>query len=534
MTTPREWRLENLALEGAARRVRADLARDTHSRARPPTWAVLLAALMLFLGGFALRLSVEDPGALIANFYTVPIALLAILYGVRAGLASAGFAVLLVWAWGQLKSQHVGVLGYSTRLGVFLVVGGLVGWYAERLREDIAERRLAERELALRAEDLVESNTELTRAVTRLEAFAEIARAVGGETELERVLNRILEHGRAIVEANRVVVYLERDGRLVANVATDGMSPPANVTAEVLDRVLTSGSSSRIAAGGHDEPAAIVVPLRWQGASLGALAAVEPLDGKEFGADAEELMGSVATSAAAAVATAQSVAAERLRHTIEASEEARSRWARELHDETLQALVGLRMMLASSRRQQSYERLDDAVSQAQDQIRTEILNLRRLIAELRPAALDELGLGAAIETLSERTAADGGLEVDTRVDMREEGVRRLARETETTIYRLVQEALTNAARHAGATRMQVDVTERDGAIEVTVADDGCGFDPTSATAGFGLRGMRERAQLAGGTLTIESAAGGSTVRARVPADRRPASRRPAELGSPTA
>ena len=217
MTTQREWRLENLALEGAARRVRADLARDTRSRARPPTWAVLLGALMLFLGGFALRLSVKDPGALIANFYTVPIALLAILYGVRAGLAAAGFALLLVWAWGQLQSQHLGVLGYSTRLAVFLLVGGLVGWYSERLREDMAERRLAVRELALRAEDLVESNTELTRAVTRLEAFAEIARAVGGETELERVLNRILEHGRAIVEANRVVVYLERDGRLVAN-----------------------------------------------------------------------------------------------------------------------------------------------------------------------------------------------------------------------------------------------------------------------------------------------------------------------------
>ena len=323
------------------------------------------------------------------------------------------------------------------------------------------------------------------------------------------------------------MVYLERDGGLVASATTDGMSPPTNVTPELLDRVLASGTPSRIARGGPDEPAAIVVPLRWRGASLGALAAVGPLDGEEFGADAEELMGSVATSAAAAVATAQSVAAERLRHTIEASEEARSRWARELHDETLQALVGLRMMLASSRRQRSYERLDDAVSQAQDQIRTEILNLRRLIAELRPAALDELGLGAAIETLSERTASDGGLEVETRVHVRDDGVRRLARETETTVYRLVQEALTNAARHSGATRMQVEVAERDGAIEVTVVDDGCGFDPAAATAGFGLRGMRERAQLAGGTLTIESAADGSTVRARVPADRQPASWRPA-------
>ena len=119
-------------------------------------------------------------------------------------------------------------------------------------------------------------------------------------------------------------------------------------------------------------------------------------------------MGSVAASAATAVATAQSVAADRLRREIQASEEARARWARELHDETLQGLVGLRMLLASARRSDSPEYVEGAVSDALEQTRREIVNLRGLIAELRPAALDELGLDAAIETLSERSAAAAG------------------------------------------------------------------------------------------------------------------------------
>jgi signal transduction histidine kinase len=521
MSPQRESRLETLAVAAAERRVRRDLSDTSRSAARLPPWAVPLAALALFMGGFALRLSIEDPGALIANFYTVPIALLAIFYGLRVGLAAAGFALVLVWAWGQFESQHVGLLGYSTRGAVFLVVGALVGYYSERLRHDIAERREAQLELALRAEDLAISNAELTRAVTRLEAFAEIARAVGGETELETVLDRILAHGRAIVEARGLVAYLEQDGELVPTAATDGLPPLTNVTVELLRGVLADGAPARIPARDAEERAVLVVPLRWRGTSLGALVAVEPLRGDEFDADAEELMGSVATSAAAAVATAQSVAADRLRHTIAASEEARSRWARELHDETLQALVGLRMMLSSSRRQRSPERLDDATSQALDLIRSEIENLRRLIAELRPAALDELGLGAAIETLSERTASTAGVQVVTRIEMRDGAAHRLARETETTVYRLVQEALTNAARHSGATLVRVEVEERNGTIELTVADDGRGFDPGAATSGFGLRGMRERAQLAGGTLSIESSSNGSTVRGRVPTGRGP-------------
>jgi signal transduction histidine kinase len=515
-------RLESLALEGAERRVRSDLAATAEPRRRVPGWLVLAAALALFMGGFVLRLSVDDAGALIANFYTVPIAMLAMVFGVRAALAAAAFATLLVWVWGQFESQYVGLLGYSTRATVFVLVGGLVGYYAERLRNDIAERRQAETELAVRADDLAVSNAELSLAVTRLEAFAEIARAVGGETELRTVLELILEHGREILDARTMAVYLEEDGVLVAAAVTDdalsGLPERAESTEALIASALAAVAREGRAAD-PESPAALVVRLRWKGESLGALVALEPREGPAFREESEELMGSVAASAATAVATAKSVAENRLRDAIEASEEARARWARELHDETLQGLVGLRMRLASARRSASPEQVEAALSDALEQTHREILNLRSLIAELRPAALDELGLGAAIETLSERSAAAAGLDVETSVGLRDNGAPRLARETETTVYRLVQEALTNAARHSGGTRVRVEVAELEELIDVAVTDDGHGFDPAATTPGFGLRGMRERVQLAGGSMRIDSSEAGSVVRARLPAQR---------------
>jgi signal transduction histidine kinase len=231
--------------------------------------------------------------------------------------------------------------------------------------------------------------------------------------------------------------------------------------------------------------------------------------GPEFDAEDEELIAAVAASAATAVATAQSVAKERLQNSIEAAEQARGRWARELHDETLQGLVGLRMLLSSARRSGSSEELGDAI----DHTKREIQNLRALIAELRPAALDELGLGPAIETLAERSGVAAGIEVSTRVELG--GSERLAAETESTVYRVVQEALTNVAKHAGAGRVRVEVARDNGTVEVVVEDDGRGFDPTAATGGLGLTGMRERVELSGGRLEIRSRPG-TRVRARLP------------------
>jgi signal transduction histidine kinase len=221
------------------------------------------------------------------------------------------------------------------------------------------------------------------------------------------------------------------------------------------------------------------------------------------------------------VITAQSVARERLRDSIAASEEARGRWARELHDDTLQGLAGLRVLLSSALRTGSPERLRDAVGEAVDLTKGEIDSLRGLIAELRPAALDELGLEPALAHLAERSAATG-IEVSTRFALTADPGRsrsRLAPETESTIYRVVQEALTNVAKHARAEHVEVAVERSNGSVRVQVTDDGCGFDPSAPDcAGLGLVGMRERVELAGGALAIESRPAGPTVvRALVPA-----------------
>ena len=229
------------------------------------------------------------------------------------------------------------------------------------------------------------------------------------------------------------------------------------------------------------------------------------------------------TAATGAVATAQSVAAERSAQRLAAAEHERGRWARELHDETLQGLAGLRLSLSTALRSGTHEELAATVAQAIEQLDSDITGLRALITDLRPATLDELGVAAAITALAERFAAQA-LEVDLDIDLAYESRRSTERhvaELETSIYRIVQEALTNARKHGGARRAVVEVTEDEATVHVTVRDDGTGFDPSDKTDGFGLLGMHERAELLGGTVSIESRVGeGATVSAILPVHRR--------------
>jgi len=140
-----------------------------------------------------------------------------------------------------------------------------------------------------------------------------------------------------------------------------------------------------------------------------------------------------------------------------------------------------------------------------------VANLRAIITDLRPAALDQLGLEPALEALVSRVASVEGLDIETDLELRP-----LDGEVETTIYRLVQESLTNIARHAAANHVSVSVHAGDERVEIEVRDDGRGFDPEADVGGFGLRGMRERVALVGGTLELTSGMGGTTVRASVP------------------
>jgi signal transduction histidine kinase len=513
-------RAQELAALAVERRVLRDLEAAPAPAPTLRRAAVLGAALVLFGLAFAARLAVDDPSALIANFYTVPIALVAIELGLRAGLLAAAFAFILVIAWGAVEAVHLGLLGYVSRGAAFLLIGGLVGHSSQRMRHDLAERRRAQRQLAGYADELERSNDHLAQSNVRLEAFARIARALGGETDLERVLSLILEQGREIVGARGLLICVPDAHELavVAGSALAGRAPARLPRRDSLvGQVFDSGRPRRVTAAEQagqldrlspGSPAAILVPLTFRGETLGVLAGIDRVDGRPFDADDEQLLESVAASAATAVATARTVAADRLRLSIEAAEEARGRWARELHDETLQGLGGVRMILSSAIDQGDVDALRRAAASADDHLGAELRRLRDLIAELRPAALDDLGLGPAIETLAERQAAAGGFTVTAEIALARG--ERLPRETESTIYRVVQEALTNAAKHAGASHVAVRVSGDAGQIQIHVEDDGRGFDPAGGGSGFGIPGMRERAMLAGGRLAIRSTPGGPT------------------------
>ena len=216
----------------------------------------------------------------------------------------------------------------------------------------------------------------------------------------------------------------------------------------------------------------------------------------------------------------QAVEAEKLQLSIEASERERRRWARELHDETLQELGALRVLLEAAGRNEGSQTSPEERRLAIEHVDRGIRNLQGLITELRPAALDDLGVGAAIEALARQSSDRFSLEIDVDVDLAAEGEAgptRLPPDLEATIYRLVQEATNNAIKHAQPDRISVTVSRGEANVEVVVADDGNGFVPDSAHRSFGLIGMEERVTLVGGRLDIDSAPGrGTQVRAELP------------------
>jgi signal transduction histidine kinase len=175
------------------------------------------------------------------------------------------------------------------------------------------------------------------------------------------------------------------------------------------------------------------------------------------------------------------------------------------------------MRLSSALREDSPETLHETSQSAVEQIDEEIVKLRRLITELRPASLDTIGLEAALQALAEQQEQAAGFRVECDFDLPREEESRPTPILETAVYRLVQEALNNVSKHSMAQRARLLVRASRGSIEIAVADDGVGFEPSLAREGFGLVGMRERAALLGGTLEVTSTRGsGTEVRAEIP------------------
>jgi two-component system sensor histidine kinase UhpB len=200
---------------------------------------------------------------------------------------------------------------------------------------------------------------------------------------------------------------------------------------------------------------------------------------------------------------------------LQAQEEERARLARDLHDEVNQSLTGLLLRLEAAREAAPPE-LEAELAETKALAHQAMRELLSLARQLRPTALDDLGLVAATAGQVEQLRhGEIAAEFSAEGDFSD-----LSDDAQLVVYRVAQESLSNATRHSGAGRIEVRLRRRgDGGVELEVADDGRGFAFDESEGGLGIAGMRERALLIGGELTIESRPGrGTTVRLTVPGD----------------
>jgi signal transduction histidine kinase len=383
---------------------------------------------------------------------------------------------------------------------------------------------------------------QLEQVVDSLRATTAIAQALVGETDLDTVLGLIASRGRELVAARwSAILIVDGDELELRATAGDPKLRPIGhrypIDATLAGRTLRGGRPrtvtdlSRHAAPEDRELVeelgaehALIVPLDFRGEGVGVLVvAADVPDGDDgFSAEQQELLLAFGASAATAIAAARSVATERLRQSVAAAERERRRWARELHDETLQDLGGALMLIDAARGRGKRADLAATLDGVADSLQSTIAALHRMISELRPATLDELGVEAAVVALAERRRSET-LAITVAIDLDyEQGRRptRLVPEIEGAIYRIVQEALTNVHKHAQARHAEITVDERHGTVLVAVRDDGRGRGSASDSggSGLGLAGMRERVTLIGGSLDVSDAPdGGTVVRATLPA-----------------
>lgn len=378
---------------------------------------------------------------------------------------------------------------------------------------------------------LSEREAQIERALRQAQTSADIARTVGGETDVARVLDLIVKRARALVEARALLVLLRSGERLEVAASAGRVGPEVEKLAiPADDPVFEAAMEEQVAQ--HLErsspPArarlrerlgaesALVVPLLFRGRAVGVLVAADREVGGDFDREDLRLLEAFAASAATAVATAQTVQSERLQQQVEVAEAERRRWARELHDETLQSLAAIRINLAAALQSDASNRTERIAAAAEgtvEQLEGQINELSRLINDLRPTSLERLGLAGALQALAEESGARGGFSVETIVSIEGD----LSSEEERVVYRLAQEALNNVVKHSRAGQAEFRAELRDGAVHLEVDDDGSGFDMEERGEHHGLKGMGERVALIGGRLEVDSQPGeGTRVRATVP------------------
>ena len=369
-----------------------------------------------------------------------------------------------------------------------------------------------------------------TRWSRQLQSLNEIGNALATETDLEPLLGLVVRHLRELLGARFVAVALPvgEDELRFAAAAGEGADGLIGVTmpraASKSGRVLERRRSERVDSV-IDDPevnqdvarrvaarTGLWVPLVARDRVIGVLEVhdKEAPGGARFTDDDLRLAETFASRAAVAVDLSQRVARDALRRVVAAQELERGRLARELHDETGQALTSILLGL----KQLEDGSANEAVAEVHELVVTALQDVRRLAVELRPKVLDDFGLVPALERLAGSLGEQTGLTLTFQSTFGEE---RLPSEIETALFRVVQESLTNVVKHSHASSVSIVLTRKGDAIAVVVEDDGTGFDLDKPGDGIGLLGIRERLALLDGKLDVESAPGsGTTLVAQVP------------------
>jgi signal transduction histidine kinase len=386
--------------------------------------------------------------------------------------------------------------------------------------EQIAQTLAAQAAVAV---DNVRRLEAARRRADELESVQEVARAVLGTLDLDALLPLVARRARRLTGAETVGVAVAADDELVFRHAH-------GIDALALEGVRTARDMSVVRSElshGLGARSVEACELEVEGEVAGALVALGP---RPFDEHARTLLATFSSHVAIALANARAVGAELarvqeaarreaalareraagegVRRAIEAQEAERARLARELHDEAGQALTALALHLRALEEDVPTAALRERVAELRGQVGSATTALRELATRLRPSALRERGLAPAIEEHVERVRATSGIAID--VDLRGLEVN-LPEMVQIGLFRVVQEALTNVVRHSGAATASVVATARDNRIRLVVDDDGRGFDTSAPSDHLGLAGIRERVELLGGRLRVESSPGGGTA-----------------------
>ena len=395
--------------------------------------------------------------------------------------------------------------------------------------EELVQLLAAQAAVAVENARLYESATRWSR---QLESLTEVGNALAGELELPRLLELVASRLRELLDARLVVIGLPTATgavRVEAAAGEDAESyasmifPPHSKTARVLDRrrservdsMIDDPEVSQDAARKLNATSGLFVPLLARDRAIGVVAVHDKLGSDPRFSDGDlRIAETFASRAAVAADLSTRVARDALRRVVAAQELERRRLARELHDETGQALTSILLGLKAVEEAPSDTVRQQAAAELRELVVTTLQDVRRLAVELRPKALDDFGLVSALERLVESFSAQTG--IDTQLEARL--AERLPEEIETALYRIIQEALTNVVKHARARNVSILIVRKDSSVSAVIEDDGLGFDPATAREeALGLLGMRERLELVDGRFDVESTPGaGTTIVAEVP------------------